>query len=131
MQLRATRDGDGWRLNGQKTWTTSAHFAEWYWLGARTDPDSKHNGITLFLVELDQPGHHRSSRSGRWVTSGPTRSTWTTCGSRTTTWSGEVNHGFQYISEALDLERFTLFTYSPIQQRLDLLRLRGDDRARR
>ena len=34
---------------------------------------------------------------------------------------GEVNHGFQYISEALDLERFTLFTYSPIQQRLDLL----------
>ena len=34
---------------------------------------------------------------------------------------GEVNHGFQYISEALDLERFTLFTFSPIQQRLDLL----------
>jgi hypothetical protein len=34
---------------------------------------------------------------------------------------GEVNHGFQYISEALDLERFTLFTYSPIAQRLDLL----------
>ncbi len=38
MQLRATRDGDGWRLNGQKTWTTSAHFAEWYWLGARDRP---------------------------------------------------------------------------------------------
>ena len=38
MQLKATRDGDGWRLNGQKTWTTSAHFAEWYWVGARTDP---------------------------------------------------------------------------------------------
>src|SRR5579863_7967748 len=34
MQLKATRDGDGWRLNGQKTWTTSAHFAEWYWVGA-------------------------------------------------------------------------------------------------
>jgi 3-oxocholest-4-en-26-oyl-CoA dehydrogenase alpha subunit len=34
---------------------------------------------------------------------------------------GELNHGFQYISEALDLERFTLFTYSPIGQRLDLL----------
>jgi alkylation response protein AidB-like acyl-CoA dehydrogenase len=29
MQLKATRDGDGWRLNGQKTWTTSAHFADW------------------------------------------------------------------------------------------------------
>ncbi len=34
---------------------------------------------------------------------------------------GELNHGFQYISEALDLERFTMFTYSPIKQRLDLL----------
>ena len=30
MKLKATRDGDGWRLNGQKTWTTSAHFADWY-----------------------------------------------------------------------------------------------------
>jgi hypothetical protein len=34
---------------------------------------------------------------------------------------GEVNHGFQYISQALDLERFTMFTFSPINQRLDLL----------
>jgi alkylation response protein AidB-like acyl-CoA dehydrogenase len=120
MQLRATRDGDGWRLNGQKTWTTSAHFAEWYWLGARTDPDSKHNGITLFLVELDQPG----------ITVKPI---WTMGDERTNevyledVWVsddyvvGEVNHGFQYISEALDLERFTLFTFSPIAQRLDLL----------
>jgi hypothetical protein len=34
---------------------------------------------------------------------------------------GEVNKGFQYISEALDLERFTMFTFSPIKQRLDVL----------
>jgi hypothetical protein len=34
---------------------------------------------------------------------------------------GEVNHGFQYISEALDLERFTMFTFSPINQRFELL----------
>ncbi|HBM57393.1 MAG TPA: acyl-CoA dehydrogenase, partial [Acidimicrobiaceae bacterium] len=33
------------------------HFAEWYWVGARTDPDAaKHFGITLFLVPLDHPG---------------------------------------------------------------------------
>jgi len=44
-------------LNGQKTWTTSAHFAECTGVGARTDPDvAKHAGITLFLVPLDQPG---------------------------------------------------------------------------
>ena len=122
MQLKATRDGDGWRLNGQKTWTTSAHFAEWYWVGARTDPEApKHHGITLFLVPLDQPG----------ITVKPI---WTMGDERTNevylddVWVsddyvvGEVNKGFQYISEALDLERFTMFTFSPIGQRLDTLR---------
>src|SRR4051795_8890395 len=49
MKLKAVKDGDGWLLNGQKVWTTSAHFADWYWLGARTDPANKHQGITLFL----------------------------------------------------------------------------------
>ena len=121
MQLKATRDGDGWRLNGQKTWTTSAHFADWYWVGARTDPDApKHHGITLFLVPMDHPG----------IT---VKAIWTMGDERTNEVYlddvfvpdayvvGELNHGFQYISEALDLERFTLFTYSPTRQRLDLL----------
>ncbi|MCU0269645.1 MAG: acyl-CoA dehydrogenase family protein [Acidimicrobiales bacterium] len=124
MKLKAVRheqDGKtGWLLNGQKTWTTSAHFAEWYWLGTRTDPDNKHHGITLMLVPLDQPG---VTINGIW-TMGDERTN--------EVWIddvfvpdeyvvGEVNHGFQYISEALDLERFTMFTYSPIKQRLDLL----------
>src|SRR2546423_7306609 len=121
MKLKATRDGDGWRLNGQKTWTTSAHFAEWYWVGARTDTEApKHHGITLFLVPLDDPG----------ITVNPI---WTMGDERTNDVFldnvfvhddyvvGEVNKGFQYISEALDLERFTMFTISPILQRLDLL----------
>src|SRR5947208_10431719 len=56
MKLKAVRDGDGWMLNGQKTWTTSAHFAEWYWVGARTDTESKHHGMTLFLVPLSDHG---------------------------------------------------------------------------
>jgi len=120
MKLKATKDGDGWRLNGQKTWTTSAHFAEWYWVGARTDPESKHHGITLFLVPLDDPG----------IT---IRAIWTMGDERTNEVFfdnvfvhddyvvGDLNHGFQYISEALDLERFSMFMFSPIQQRLDLL----------
>ena len=124
MRLKAVkgeRDGKpGWILNGQKTWTTSAHFAEWYWLGTRTDPDDKHRGITLMLVPLDQPG----------IT---IKGIWTMGDERTNEVFiedvfvpdeyvvGEVNRGFQYISQALDLERFTMFTYSPIKQRLDLL----------
>ena len=121
MKLKAVKDGDGWRLNGQKIWTTSAHFAEWYWVGARTDPEaSKHTGITLFLVPLDHPG----------ITINPI---WTMGDERTNDVFfddvfvpdeyvvGELNHGFQYISEALDLERFTMFTFSPINQRFELL----------
>jgi alkylation response protein AidB-like acyl-CoA dehydrogenase len=118
---RAERDGKtGWVLNGQKTWTTSAHFAEWYWLGTRTNPDDKHRGITLMLVPLDQPG---ITINGIW-----------TMGDERTNEVfiedvfvpdeyvvGEVGRGFQYISQALDLERFTMFTFSPIKQRLDLL----------
>ena len=118
---RGEREGNpGWILNGQKTWTTSAHFAEWYWLGTRTDPENKHRGITLMLVPLDQPG----------VT---IKGIWTMGDERTNEVFiedvfvpdeyvvGEVNRGFQYISQALDLERFTMFTIAPINQRLDLL----------
>jgi alkylation response protein AidB-like acyl-CoA dehydrogenase len=121
MKLKATRDGDGWRLNGQKTWTTSAHFAEWYWVGARTDPEApKHFGITLFLVPLDDPG---ITVNGIW-TMGDERTNDVFLDNvfvHDDYVVGEVNRGFQYISEALDLERFTMFTYSPIKQRLDLL----------
>ncbi len=121
MKLKATKDGDGWRLNGQKTWTTSAHFAEWYWVGARTDPDApKHHGITLFLIPLDHPG---ITINGIW-TMGDERTNdvfFDDVFVHDDYVVGEVNRGFQYISEALDLERFTMFTYSPIDQRLDVL----------
>ncbi len=121
MQLRATRDGNGWRLNGQKIFTTSAHFADWYWVAARTDPSRpKHDGITLFLIPMKQPGL--------------TVQAMPTIGDELTNQVffddvhvsddyvvGQLNRGFQYVSEALDLERFTMFTLSPIQQRLEEL----------
>ena len=121
MKLKATKVEGGWVLSGQKIWTTSAHFADWYWVGARTDTEAaKHFGITLFLVPMDHPG----------LTVKPI---WTMGDERTNEVFfddvfvsddyvvGELNRGFQYISEALDLERFTMFTYSPTRARLDLL----------
>ena len=125
MRLKAERhttdDGrTGWLLNGQKTWTTSAHFAEWYWLGTRTDPDNKHMGITLMLVPLDQDG---IEINGIW-TMGDERTNEVFIDDVFVPDEyvvGEVNHGFRYISQALDLERFTMFTFSPIKQRLDVL----------
>lgn len=120
MQLRAVRDGDGWRLSGQKIWTTSAHFADWYWVGARTDPDNKHRGITLFLIPMNHPG--LTVQGIDTIGDERTNSVFFDNVYVSDDYVvGQLNHGFQYISEALDLERFTMFTLSPILQRLELL----------
>jgi 3-oxocholest-4-en-26-oyl-CoA dehydrogenase alpha subunit len=122
MSLRAERDGAGWRLNGQKRFTTSAHFADWYWLGARTDPQApKHKGITLFLVPMDAPGITVQAMD----TMGDERTNEVFLDD---VWVGddyvvgEVNKGFYYISEALDYERFTLYTVNAYLKRYELFR---------
>jgi len=57
LQMRAERVEGGWRLNGQKVWTSLAQHAEWGICIARTDPDRpKHDGITYFLVDMRSPG---------------------------------------------------------------------------
>nr|MDJ0789022.1 acyl-CoA dehydrogenase family protein [Myxococcota bacterium] len=121
MQLKAEKVDGGWNLNGQKMWTTSAHFADWYWVGARTDPDKpKHDGLSLFLIPMNHPGLEVQSLP--------------TVGKDTTNQVffkdvfvpddylvGQRGQGFQMISEALDLERFTMFTLSPIADRTRVL----------
>ncbi|MCP5040175.1 MAG: acyl-CoA dehydrogenase [bacterium] len=122
MQLRAERDEvrSGWVLNGHKIWTTSAHFADWYWVGARTDPGSKHKGITLFLIEMDHPGLE-------------IHPTWTIGDERTNEVFfndvfvhddfvvGKVGAGWTYICEALDLERFSMMPMGPVEKKLEAL----------
>jgi alkylation response protein AidB-like acyl-CoA dehydrogenase len=144
MQLKATRDQarGGWVLNGQKTWTTSAHFADWYWVGARTDPEAtKHRGITLFLIRMDDRGLD-------------VRPTYTIGDERTNEVFfndvfvsddfvvGQVNKGWTYICEALDLERFAMMPVGPVEKKVEALcewlrdaeqdgkPLRGDPRVR-
>jgi alkylation response protein AidB-like acyl-CoA dehydrogenase len=57
LSTRAVRDGDGWIVSGQKTWSSGARFARWGELICRTDPDvSKHAGLTAFVVPMDAPG---------------------------------------------------------------------------
>jgi alkylation response protein AidB-like acyl-CoA dehydrogenase len=58
LQLRAEKDGDDYVLNGQKTWTTYAQYADWIFLLARTDASGKkQEGITFILADLkNTPG---------------------------------------------------------------------------
>lgn len=56
-RTRAERHGDGWRINGQKLFTSGAEVADYVFLLTRTDPSAaKHRGLTMFLVPLDAPG---------------------------------------------------------------------------
>jgi alkylation response protein AidB-like acyl-CoA dehydrogenase len=123
MQLKAVHDETrgGWVLNGQKVWTTSAHFADWYWVGARTNPDArKHKGISLLLIPMHHPG----------LTIHPT---WTIGDERTNEVFfddvfvpdgyvvGQVDHGWTYICEALDLERFAMMPVGPLEKKVEAL----------
>ena len=57
LSTRATADGDDWVVNGQKVWSSRAHFSDIGLLLARTDPDvPKHQGITAFIYPMDTPG---------------------------------------------------------------------------
>ena len=57
LQTRAAEDGDEYVINGQKTWCSYGHYADYCWLAARTDPDaSKHKGISMFVVDMKTPG---------------------------------------------------------------------------
>jgi len=120
MQLKAEKREGGWVLNGQKVWTTSAHFADWYWVGARTDTSHKHKGITLFLIPMDHEG----------FTIRPVH----TIGDERTNEVffdevfvpddyvvGDVGKGWTYICEALDLERFAMMPVGPLEVKVGSL----------
>lgn len=57
LRTRAERDGDVFRINGHKIWTTQAHESRWCTLYARTDADApKHRGISCLILDLQSPG---------------------------------------------------------------------------
>jgi alkylation response protein AidB-like acyl-CoA dehydrogenase len=57
LRTRAETDGDGWKLNGQKVWTSWAQYSDYGVIVARTDPNvPKHKGLTYFWVDMKAPG---------------------------------------------------------------------------
>lgn len=57
LSTKAVREGDHWIINGQKTWTTLAQYADWIFVLARTDPKAKkQEGISFILCDMKTPG---------------------------------------------------------------------------
>ena len=57
LRTRAERDGDHWIINGQKIWTSGAHYSDYGLLITRTDPNvAKHKGLTMFYIDMKSPG---------------------------------------------------------------------------
>jgi acyl-CoA dehydrogenase len=57
IKTRAERRGDDWVLNGQKIWTSGAHYSDYGIIITRTDPEvPKHKGLTMFFINMKSPG---------------------------------------------------------------------------
>lgn len=119
LRTRAVRDGDDYVITGQKVFTSLAHFCDYIWLAARTDPTvKKHKGISIFMVDTRSPG----------VTITPLH---TMGGFRTNVTFyddvrvpkscliGEENKGWSYINSQLAMERIGLVPHSRMRRVLE------------
>jgi alkylation response protein AidB-like acyl-CoA dehydrogenase len=119
LQTAARRDGDGWRIRGQKIWTSYATMAQWCFLLARTwRGEKKQQGITVFLVPMDAPGievrpipcmlgpHHLNEvfLDDVWVTEADVL--------------GEVDQGWKVVQEVLAFERVGIARYARVERLL-------------
>jgi alkylation response protein AidB-like acyl-CoA dehydrogenase len=122
LKTRAEPDPEGgWRISGQKIWTSYALMAQWCILAARTSPD-KHHGITMFLVPMDRAGmvarpiasllgpHHLNELFLDDVRVLPEDVL------------GGVGQGWGVIREALKFERVGIARYARCDRLLSLLR---------
>lgn len=129
LRTAAHPDGDGWRIEGQKVWTSYARWAQWCFLLARTSSGpKKHHGITVFLVPMDRPGirvvpidsmlgeHHLHEVF--WEGVPVTRDDVL----------GEVDEGWHIVREALAFERVGIARYARCDRLLRLAPVALKDR---
>jgi alkylation response protein AidB-like acyl-CoA dehydrogenase len=122
LKTRAVREGDEWVINGAKMWTSLAHFADYIWLAARTDPDApKHRGISVFLVPTSSPGF--SCTPIATVGGVQTNATfYEDVRIPAENLIGGENDGWTLITEQLNHERVSLMNVGPVERLLDQAR---------
>ena len=116
LKTQALPDKEGFRINGQKIWTSLANYADYIWLAARTNNEvKKHKGISMFIVPTDDDGFSYTPIQ--------------TLGDVTTNMTfyddiyvskdnlvGELNSGWNLITSQLNLERLALVNHGPVDE---------------
>lgn len=107
IRTSARRDGDDYIINGQKTWITNGTRADFVTLAARTDPDNRYGGISLFLVPTDTPGFSVGAKIEKIGNhcSDTAELFFEDCRVPSRYLLGEEGHGFYYIMQNFQGER--------------------------
>ncbi|MEV5897225.1 acyl-CoA dehydrogenase family protein [Nonomuraea fuscirosea] len=123
LRTTAVLDGDHYVVNGQKIFTSGAHYAQYIWLAARTDPAAKkHKGITMMIVSTDDPGYSWTpivTMDGRHHTNATYYSDVRVPVDMVV---GEVHRGWDLIVNQLNHERVTLGPAGNLAQTYDRFR---------
>ncbi|HRD11777.1 MAG TPA: acyl-CoA dehydrogenase family protein [Mycobacterium sp.] len=123
LRTRAVRDGDEWVINGSKIWNSGAQRSTHEWLCVRTDPDApRHRGISVIVVPVDSPGV-RIRPLIAWSGYRTNEVFFDDVRVPVTNLIGEENHGWSYITGALDLERGALTNAGDLRRALDELQV--------
>ena len=109
IRTRAVRDGDGYRLTGQKIYITNAHVADYIVVSAKTDPDAGRRGLSLFIMDAKAPGLEiRPMNSLGTMTSRPNEVFMDNVFVPETHLLGEENGGWPLLMRGLNEERLLL-----------------------
>ncbi len=119
MRTRARREGDEWVIDGQKMWTSLIQYADWIWLGVRTDQDlPRHKGLSIVLVPADSKGF---SYTPVHTVAGVGTSATYYDGVRVPVDNlvGELNGGWPLMTNQLNHERVALTSAAPLIHSLE------------
>ncbi len=114
IETTAVKDGDGYLLSGTKQFISNGPFADFMVVAAKTDPSAGHRGISMFVVDRDNPGlgiSEHLKKMGWW--SAETATVYLEdCRVPESAVVGEVGRGFYYIMEDFDFEHLLLAAQS-------------------